>query len=497
MIRNSQTSEMLLRLLMTSVFVICVGELAVGQIGNPQGTTSQPSGTTPSNTANHPSPIASQSQSPFLGSVPTGKATGTVIPLSLKDAIDRGLKYNLGLVESDQGTRASRAARLRALNNLLPSVTAHLQSSVQQVNLKALGINIPFPGFPTIVGPFGTGDARAYLSQSVFDWSDIKNWKSASENQKASEYSYRSSRDLVVLAVGNAYLQVISDSALVDSVRAQVKTAQALYQKAVEQRKAGVIARIDELRSQVELQTQQQRLIAQENQLAIDKLNLARAIGLPTGQEFALSDSVRYAPLTGIGLEEALGRAYDSRADYKSTQSQVRAAELARQAAAAENYPSLSVSTNYGVIGPNFANSHGTVTFQGTLNVPIFQGTRVRADVLQADSALQQRRAELEDLRGKIDYQVRTALLNLQSAADQVAVAKSNIDLANQTLTQAQDRFAAGVTDNLEVVQAQESVANADQSYIASLYAHNLAKVSLAQAMGIAEQAALQYLGGK
>ena len=491
MIPNRRNMVVICRSLFTCVFLIGVGQFALGQAGGPQTTVPQIS-VVPS-----APPAALQPQNQFLGSTPTGKATGTVSQLSLQDALQRGLKYNLGLLESDQATRASRAARLRALNYLLPNVTARLQSSVQQVNLKALGINIPFPGFATIVGPFGTVDSRVYLSQTAFNWSDIKSWKSATENQRAADYTYRSGRDLVVLAVGNAYLLVIADGALVDSTRAQVNTAQTLYQRAVDRKKAGVIAAIDELRAKVELQTQQQRLIAQQNQLGKDKLGLARVIGLPTGQEFTLADSVPFKPLTGITLEEALPRAYVSRADYQSAKVQVRAAELARQAAVAENYPSLSVSTNYGVIGPNFANSHGTVTFQGTLNVPIFQGSRVRADVLQADAALQQRRVELEDLRGRIDDQVRSAFLDLTSASDLVAVAQSNIDLANQTLTQAQDRFAAGVTDNLEVVQAQESVAEANQSYISSLYSHSLAKLNLAQAVGIAEQVALQYLGGK
>jgi outer membrane protein TolC len=169
---------------------------------------------------------------------------------------------------------------------------------------------------------------------------------------------------------------------------------------------------------------------------------------------------------------------------------------LAQRAATAENYPSLSTETNFGDIGsPNFGTSHETFSFAVTLNIPVFQGSRVRADKLQADSALQQRRAELADLEGKIDDEVRTAFFNLKSSSELVTVASSNIDLANQTLAQAQDRFRAGVADNLEVVQAQESVASANQSHIASVYSFNLAKISLAQALGVAEQSALQYLG--
>lgn len=439
-------------------------------------------------------------QSPFLGSVPTGQATSTPIPLSLKDAFDRALKYNLGLIEADQGTRAAHAERLRSLSALLPNLTARISSTMEQIDLRAGGINLSIPGvaIPAVVGPFGVADARAYLSQEIFNWSDIKNLKSATESQRASQYTYKNDRDLVVLTTANAYLLVVSDAATVDSTRAQVDTAKALFQKTSDQHKAGVVAAIDELRSQVELQTQQQRLIAAENQLAIDKLSLARVIGLPNGQEFQLTDTVPYSPLAAMNLDETLQQAYAKRSDYVSAKEQVRAAELARQAASAENYPSVSVDTDFGDIGsPNFAASHETFTFQATLNIPVFQGTRVRADKLQADSALQQRKAELEDLRGKIDADVRTAFLNLKSSSDLVAVARSNIDLAHQTLTQAQDRFSSGVADNLEVVQAQESVATAEQSYIASLFSYNLAKVSLAQAVGIAEQSALNFLGEK
>jgi outer membrane protein TolC len=443
---------------------------------------------------------AGQTRDLFLGSVPTGQATGTTLDLSLQEAFQRALKYNLGEIESSQNTRAAHAVRLRSLNALLPNLSARLSAAVEQINLKAEGFNLTIPGvrLPTVVGPFGVADARADLSQEIFNWSDIKNWKSMSEGEKASQYTYKSDRNLVVFITGNAYLLVISDMATVDSVRAQVKTAQTLVQNDVDLNKHGLIASIDLLRARVEFQTQQQRLIAAENQVAIDKLALARVIGLPNGQEFRLTDSVPYASLGGITQEQALQQAYSIRPDYQSAKAQVRAAELARQAVAAENYPWLSTDTNYGDIGsPNFGSSHGTLGFAATLTVPIFQGSRVRADKLQADSALQQRKAELADLEGRIDDQVRTAFFNLKSSSELVSVAGSNIDLANQTLAQARDRFRAGVADNLEVVQAQESVASANQSYITSLYAFNLAKISLAQAIGIAEQSALQYLGVK
>jgi outer membrane protein TolC len=441
-----------------------------------------------------------EAPSKFLGSVATGEATAGPLSLSLAETFDRALKQNLGLLDSNQAVRAARAERLRGLNALLPDVSGIVSGSRQQINLAAAGFNFSFPGVnvPTIVGPFGVADARVSVSQQIFNLSDIRHWKSTAESERASQYTNKNDREIVILAAGNAYLTVIADHATVDSTRAQVATAQSLYDRAVDQNKNGVIARIDVLRARVELQTQQQRLIAAENQLAIDKLSLARIIGLPKGQQFELADSVPYAPLAGITIEQALDQAQTTRPDYLSAKAKLRAAELQHQSAAAANLPWLSGDVDYGDIGsPNFGTSHGTFSATVTLRVPIFQGTRVRATTLDADAALQQRKAELADLDGRIDQDVRTAFLNLQSSSDLVTVAQSNIDLANQTLTQAQDRFAAGVASHLDVVQAQEMVAAATQSYIASLYAHNLAKISLAQAIGIAEQSALQYLGAK
>jgi outer membrane protein TolC len=407
------------------------------------------------------------------------------------------LKYNLGVIESDVATRTTRAERLRSLNELLPNVNASISQTVEQVNLRALGLKIPIAGFPVIVGPFGIQDARGSISQTLFDWNSVEKLRASNERLKASRNSYKSSRDLVVLAVANAYLQVIADSSTIESQQAQLATSRALYQRARDQRTAGVAARIDELRAQVELQTQQQRLIAARDQQSKDMLGLARAIGLPAGQEFRLTDSVPYTPLEGVSLDKALQDAYAGRPDYLSAQLEVQAAGLSRKAAVAENFPTVTSAADYGAIGPNFGNSHGTFTASASVNIPIFQGTRVKADVLAADATLQQKKAEFENLKGRIDQDVRDAFFELDSANELVKVAKSNTDLARETLAQAQDRFGAGVTDNIEVVQAQESVASADQAYISSLYAFNIAKVQLARAVGVAEQAVRGYLGGK
>jgi outer membrane protein TolC len=441
-----------------------------------------------------------QPSNPFLGSVPTGRATETAVDLSLSDAFDRALRYNLGAIEGRENTRAAHAARLRSLNALLANVTGRVSAAVNQINLRAAGFNLSIPGIslPTVVGPFHVTDARAYVTQELFNWSDIEGLRASAESERASAHTYQSDRDLVVFTTGNAYLLVISDAAAVDSIRAQVRTAQTLYDQDVDKNAQGVVAMIDVLRARVELQTQRQRLIAADNQLNIDKLSLARVIGLPNGQDFRLTNTVPYQPLPDSTLDRALAAAYATRPDYLAAQRQVAAAELALRAATAEVYPSGSLAADYGQIGnPNFGAAHGTYSVSVALNIPIFQGSRVRADKLQAESTLELRRAELADLGGQIDDQVRTAFYNLKSSSELVAVAQSNIELANETVVQAQDRLSAGVTNNLEVVQAQESVAAANQSYIASVYAFNLAKISLAQILGVAERSAVTYLLGR
>ena len=417
------------------------------------------------------------------------------MPLNFQDAIELGLKNNLGVLLQSYNTIAARGQKWKELSALLPNVTAGISENVVQENLAAQGLR--FPGFPTVVGPFGFTDARVYLSQTILNLKALNRERGAQEDERAAQYSYKDARDLVVLATGNAYLQALADAARLETAEAQVKNAQALYDKAVDQQNAGLSPAIDTLRARVELQTRQQQLIVSRNDYAKQKLTLVRAIGLPVAQEIMLTSKTPYDTFTTIGIEESLQRAYASRSDYMAAVQQVRAAEHYRKGASAEYFPTIDVNADYGDLGTNFGNSHGTFTVAGRLSIPIFQGGKVHSDVLQADATLRQNRAQLENLRGQIEYEVRTAMLDLAAADEQVQVARSSVDLAEQTLTQAHDRFSAGVTDNLEVVQAQESVASAHESYISSLYAHNLAKIELVRAMGYAEQGVLQYLKGK
>ncbi len=437
---------------------------------------------------------------PYQGSVPTGTNTGTVVPITLDYALKLGLQYNLGTLVQSQSIRSAQGQRYEALNALLPNISGVLREDVQQTNLQALGFRFSIPGVrtPSIVGPYNYFDLRATLTQTVADLVKLRNLRAASENVKATQLTAKDARDLVVLAIGGSYLQVGAALARLNSARAQVDTAQAVYQQAADRNKAGLNARIDANRARVELQTEQQRLRSLQADYDKDRLTLARIIGLPLGQPFVLADEMPYTPLEGLTLVNALDRAYLQRADLQAATSQVRAAELVVKAAKAERYPTLGFTTDYGAIGTNPSQSHGTFTFNASLNFPIYQGTRVKGDILQADAALQQRKAEAEDVRGRVDYDVRNAFLDLESAADQVVVAQSNVSLAAETLTQARDRFAAGVADTVEVTQAQESVATANNDYISAVYSHNLAKVTLARSLGEAEQNIRQFLkGGK
>jgi len=314
---------------------------------------------------------------------------------------------------------------------------------------------------------------------------------------KSVAYTYKDARDLVVLAVGYSYLQAIADVARIETAEAQVKTAQALYDQATDQVTAGSSPAIDALRAKVEFQTRQQQLIQAKNNLAIQKLTVARVIGLAPGQEFEFTDKSPYEPFEGITIDEALRRAYASRSDYQAAVTDIRAAEFSRKAAVAGYLPSLGFDADYGAAGSHPSTATQVFDVRGTVTIPIFQGGRVHGDILAADARLEQSRERLDNLRAQIDSDIRTALLNLQSSAELVDVARSNIDLAEETLRQSRDRFSAGVADSVEVVQSQEAVASAHEQYISSLYSFNTAKTSLARALGLAEEGFKEYFKGK
>jgi len=433
-------------------------------------------------------------QTNLQGSVPAERSAGS-LPLTLQDAIARGLKNNLGILVLDSGIRMARAQRIRALSALLPNVAVSVSENADQLDLSIYGFR--FAGIPRVVGPYEYIDARAFVSQSLFDRTAVENHQATIQEEKAAGLSFQDGRDLVVQAVASGYLQIVADGARIESTRSQVSTAEALYQRAREQHSAGTSPAIDELRAQVQVKTRQLDLLSQVNRRNKDKLALGRMIGLAPQQEFEAIDPEPYAPLVGLTIESALEQAYKTRTDYQSAAMEVHAAETARMAAEGEKLPTLKVAGSYGAVGQNPGNAHGTFTAAASLAFNVFDGGRRHADVERVDAVIKTRKDQLADLRALIDVQIRTAFLDLQTAAEQVSVARENLNLAEETLAQARTRFGAGVADNIEVVQAQESVASANASAISAVLVHNLAKVSLVRAIGSTDATLKPYLEHK
>jgi outer membrane protein TolC len=415
--------------------------------------------------------------------------------LSLAEAIQRGTRFNLGAVGMAQAILQLQGQVRAARSVLLPNVQADVDDTEETFNLNSIGFNFTIPGFklPTIVGPFNVLDLRARLSQTVLDFTSLNNYRAAKESARASQLSAQDAQDLVVLAVAGAYLQVIAAEARLESAQAQLETAKTLYSRTQGQLKFGKATQIDVNRSQVEVLLDQQRLTTLQDDLAKQKINLARLTGLPPNANYELSSDIAYAPAPALAMDAAIKQALDQRADLKAAEAQVRAAERALAAAHAERLPSGSVNSDYGEIGPP-SGLRRTYTVAGTLNVPIWNGGRTAADIQQAEAALTQRRAEVEDTRGQIESEVRNAFLDLQGAANQVEVAKQNIELMGKTLEQTRQRFDAGVSENYQVVQSQESVSGANLDYIDSVFAHNIAKLSLVRALGNASGQLDQFL---
>jgi outer membrane protein TolC len=439
-----------------------------------------------------------QVMSPNSGSVPSGPATDVVLRLTLSEAINQAVRYNLGAIESDENTRAARGQRLLALSHLLPQVSAGITENVEQVNFTALGLGaVHISGFPTIAGPFSYSTASASVSQTLFSYESIQRFRAARTSEQATQLSYKDTLDVITLTVGNAYLQVIEASSRIEAEEAQVQNAKALYDQAVDEFQAGTRPRIDVTRTALQLHTEEYNLSIARNNFAVAKLTLGRAIGLPLGQTFEVADQLPYADIHPPTVEDALIMAYNSRSDLRSALDSAKSAEQVLSAAKGERYPVVAVNGDYGDQGPTFSQSHGIFGFQAGINVPVYTGGRIKGDITQAEATLRQRKAEAENIRGQIDYDVRTAFLNLNAAKEQVEVAHENVGLANDNVARSKERFAAGVTDSVEVVQTEQSLASANDQYITSLYSHNLAKLALARALGIARGSFSQYLGGR
>ena len=434
-------------------------------------------------------------QGPFTGSIAADKLKDGVLQLTLSDALAMGLRTNLGAVTESSSVQQAIGQRQIARSELLPHLNTGISEQFERLNLRTQGVEIQ--SFPEAV-KFNFYDARVRLQQSVFDLVRIRNLHGATETLDANIKSARDARDLVVLAVGGSYLQLLATQARTDAAAAQVEIARAIAKQAEDRLQAGLATRVDAMRAQVQTQTEAQRLRSLQADRDTQKLKLARLIGLAAGQQFAAQEEYPYAAQTGYTLDSALALAMKSRNDLQASEAGVRAATAAAKAAHAERYPNVAVEGTFGASGVTPSHeSIGVYTVAGTLTIPIYEGGRIHGEIVQAQAVLKQRKAEYEDLRGQVDEDVRQAFIELSAAEDQVGVAKSNVDLSHATLTQSRDRFASGVTDTVEVVQAEQAVEQADDDFITAVYEHNLAKVALSRAMGNAEQTLPQLLQRK
>jgi outer membrane protein TolC len=461
-------------------------------------------GMLPAQTANQ-----SSAQSPYYGSVTTVQPTDGVKPLSIDQAIAMGIEHNLALVEAREQEQSVKAQSLQSLQSLLPTVTAQADSEARQINLAALGFSSSLLGkiaplfpdfniasFPTVV-KVNVTDAMVNYTQTLFSLANIDRYRASKANVVAAYYSKQSSRGLVVLTVGNAYLQTLALGAQVDNAKSLLEADRVLLNQAIAEHQAGTAANLDELRARVQFQTQQQSVISAEVNFEKAKIALNREIGLPAEQEIQLTDAEPYADLATMNIDQAKEIAYRSRQDYQGLQAQVRAAQLQRKAARWERLPTLDFQGNYGVTGITGGLYHGTFVAAGSLNLPVFEEARFRGDSGVAAANLTNLTQQLAGLKEQINQQLRDSILDVQSATELVRVAQSNVELARKELEQTTDRFQAGVDDNLPVVQAQATLADAETTLINTTSQHNQTKLGLARNLGIVDTQYATFLHSK
>jgi outer membrane protein TolC len=437
-----------------------------------------------------------QVQGAYAGSIPGTAQMPFTGKLGFHEAILRALAYNLGQTGATLALRQAEGQARAMRGALLPNLSGSAIENVETEDLKALGFRFSFPGFniPTVIGPFNYIDLRAHLSQTVLDFTALNNYRAMNDVTRAGGFAAQDARDLIVLAVGGAYLQVTAAKARLAAEQAQVASADAVYQQSLQELSQGVLAKVDADKNQVQVLTEQQRLLSLQNDYAKQKINLARMVGLPATDEYEITDEIPFSPAPPITVDNALKQAFEQRADLKVAEAQVHAAECARAAARAERYPTVGITADYGGIGVTPGQLQSTYTATASLRIPIWQGGRVSGDVEQANATLDQRRAEYEDLKGQIESDVRSAFLDLQAAASQVEVAQKNIEVTREAAELTHQKLEVGVSTTVDYTQAQEAATNAEFDYINAVFAHNIAKLSLARAMGRGAEALPQFL---
>jgi len=445
---------------------------------------------------------------PFFGSVTAQPVTSQPLKLSLDDAIRRGLSNNLGLKESEEGEKALHGERNEALQEFLPAIWLTGDTGYSMHNLVALGFGPKtfaefaslFPGgkVPAGLSEITRDDlteGQIHFSQILFSGPVIQGWRAAGAAERAAHFNTMSARGEVVQQVAIAYLRAVADQSEVDNAHARVAQAQVLLDHAHAAHEAGTVANLDELRARVELEAEQQALIAAQNRQAKDLILLEREIGVDPAQEIALIDPAPYSDLAEQTPEELRVLALKSRQDYQNLQNQAVEYKAVHAVYRSQRLPTLSFYSYYGTSTVNGAGTHGNFVAVGTLNFPLFREARLRGDEEASKAQLDSIDAELADLRNHIDEQVRAALLDVNASRQLVEVARSNVDLATRALSDETDRVNAGVDDNLPLVTAQATLATAQTNLVESLYQYNVSKLALARAAGILEQQYRLYLG--
>jgi outer membrane protein TolC len=450
----------------------------------------------------------SSTANPFYGSVTLHPATDETLKLSLDDAVRRGLENNLGLKESENSEKLVKGEKNEALQEFLPTVTVSGGTGVFQHNLAALGFGPSSIGqfaslFPNGKPPAGfsaiTKDdltqGQINYSQILFSGPVIAGWRAAGAATRAAHFAKMSARGEVVQQVATAYLHAIAAASEVDEAMALEQADRVLFNQAHAAHEAGTVANLDELRAKVQLQAQEQAVISAQNILDKDLILLKREIGIDPGQKVTLTDSTPYSELALQTPEEVRQVAYQNRQDYQNLQNQLVEVKAIHAVYRSQRLPTLTFGGYWGVDKVSGTGSHGNFAATGTLSFPIFSEARLRGDEQSAAAQLASVNVQLEDLRGHIDQQVRSALLDVEAASKLVEVARSNVDLATRALSDETDRVSAGVDDNLPLVDAQATLAAAQNNMIESLYRYNVSKLALARAAGILEQQYRVYLG--
>ena len=454
--------------------------------------------------AQNPTPAAN----PFFGSVTAQPSTSEPLRLALDDAVQRGLKNNLGLQEAQNGEKTLHGLKDEAAQEFLPTIWLTGDTGYYMHDLAALGFGPKViaeftPLFPGGKMPAGLKnitrddltEGQIHYSEILFSGPVIEGWKAAGAAERSAYFNKMSARGEVVQQVAIAYLRAIADQAQVDNAKALVAEAQLLLDHVHAAHEAGTAANLDELRARVQLEAQQQALIAAQNSQAKDLILLKREIGIDPGQEITLTDPAPYSDLAEQTPEEVRALAYRSRQDYQNLQNQAVEYKALHAVYRSERLPTLSFYSYYGTSTVNGAGTHGDFVAIGTLNFPIFREARLRGDEDASKADMNSIDAQLADLRNHIDEQVRAALLDVGANKQLVDVARSNVDLATRALSDETDRVNAGVDDNLPLVTAQASLATAESNLVESLYQYNVSKLLLARASGVLEQQYRVYLG--